>query len=1550
MAGILGNTPTASKSGGGILYKAKLERMKTEDTAEATRRSKMGTSKNMTSETVTSLKPKNNILQLSQGAQQAMANAPASAPKADPSIERFMTIQQAKQSGKQPIDIRTVTKPASQEALKSNVTQFAAGLAESTIPRAISSMQKLSTGTAPLVDRLKEESKPYSNAARIAGTIAGELATQPLTYGTIGKAASGASVLQKIGSPFLRNVIGGQLADTVIQTPGVIIEGIANKRSAGEILGDVGKQQAMDLAGNVLFAGAESLIKGIANKLKAGKALTQVEIEEVKKTPELLALPEAKQYLMLPEAKQYLMLPEGKITTPDVIEALPPKPTLDDLDVLKRKPSNAPMNKNYPNLESMDAADLKALSSELATNKENLINEQIKWLKETSGKGVEQGKLFRGSEGEVVGRQGRISKNEKWYQDWARENGYRKIRVGEYREIAEKQLREGFNTNNGYVPPNEDFLYLDGFEKNVDIELASPTRHSDALNKAKQYLEAKNNLAYNVPEQFRRETPFTVAKSTVPPKVDGKYAKETFDPLGGKLPKTESKPKRTVKDYINDIVTTPADSDGVRKMSDGRYVNIIKQSDGTWTVSITDYPDGTKTSFSSVVYEQGGFATEDDAIADAAVYATKTQQFPSAQGNNPLGGKLPKAEPTPLGGKLPKAEPDFTPIGGKRAADTPQGRIYGEPLPEPAAKVNLNTKKQGKPLNLYTKIVDSQNPIVKMSKETGDKTATLASNSRNVGGTVDYILKDGLVDRQGNKIGESLREVAQKIPKAKEQSFWDYMMQRGNIDRAREGKAIISNYTPEMSMEAVRLAEAANPEFKAIGDNITDWIDKFMKEWGVKAGTVDETLYGQLRETYKSYVPTQREFSELEKAIPGGVSRKFVDQTTPIRKATGSDRNIKNPIENIMGLVNRTVRTAKYNEVGQELLKTVRANPEKMAKFAEVIPAADGMFANVDNIVTVLEGGKPVYLRINDRALLEALEGLPKAINNLPGMRKVTGIFKSLITQKNPLFAVRNVARDIPTAYVYGSTANPIRFVKDYVGALKDIATDSPRYQRYRAIGGGMSNFFKQGDTLADDLVKNKNIFQKISSGVENVNNMLETAPRLAEFNRTLERTGDIDKALFAANDVTVNFARGGNLTKSAEPLIPYVNAGVQGLDKLFRTIKDPKKFAKMLVKGGISITTPTIALYMMNRENPHYQELGNRTKDNYFLIPSADKDENGYSKTFIKIPKSRELGVLFGALFERALRAAEGEKEAWKGFAKTAASNIAPANPIENNFFSPILNLKSNKDFAGRSIVPQGMIMDKRSPYLQYDERTSEIAKKIGELTKDINGGLSPKQIDYLVKSYTGVIGQLGIPAATKGGDPLNVIATQFTSDPLYSSQTLTDFYDNYDKLQRAATDKNITEQLPTSGKENVITKEEVLRNEFAKASEQISDINKQIRQIEALSVPDKQARIRELRQEIQDIAKKTNSILTDESYKADLYKIAIMKAPSTLTHNKQEVELTFEQRKKYADLVAKYKKELLKSAPASYKERQQEWDELIERKAREAAAKQIKIDIFRK
>jgi hypothetical protein len=789
-------------------------------------------------------------------------------------------------------------------------------------------------------------------------------------------------------------------------------------------------------------------------------------------------------------------------------------------------------------------------------------------------------------------------------------------------------------------------------------------------------------------------------------------------------------------------------------------------------------------------------------------------------------------------------------------------RVPGAALPEPQSKIIIGKPKE--PFSFknawdkfYTGVVNTQQPIVNTAKATGSDMGKLASNTKNVSGIIDHNFLTAMVDKNGNKVGESLQKTVEAIPKGQEESFWTYMSQRHNVDRAREGKPVQANYTPEMSSEAVKITEQVNPEYKAVGDGIVKWIDSFMQTWGVNTGIVDKDIYKGLRETYKSYFPTQRDFSELEKSIPEGLSAKFVDQRTPIRKATGSKRDIIDPIENIMQLVSKVVRTAKYNEVGQSLLSAVKSSPEKMKPFAEVIPTKDGMFANTDNVISVLVDGKAQYLKINDKMLLDAMNGLPKAIGHIPVLDTLTNGFKSLITQKNPFFAFRNIFRDIPTAYVYGSEPNPLKFGAGLIGAGKDILTNGPRLQKYQAVGGGRANFFSPGDTTksAAELMGKGSVLKKVASApinaIEKFNNLTETAPRLAEFNRVLEKTGNVTDALYAAGEVTVNFSRGGNLTKSTDKVVPYLNAGVQGLDKFFRGFKDPKTALATIVKSGVAITAPDLALYMVNKDNPDYQALDNRTKDTYFLIPKSDG-------TFWKIPKSRELGVLFGSLFERVLRKNEGQPNSFKGLGNAVATNFAPANPIDSNFFSPATwNIATNKDFANRAIVPQGMIMDKRSKYLQYDDRTTSIAKSIGELTTKIPGlpgGLSPKQIDYLMRSYTGVIGQFGIPLMVPGGDPTKALTTQFTADPKFSAQDTSDFYDKLDKLSAAAVDKNIIEKIPSK----TLTSEENIKNSMNGISTALSRGTKLISTIQynqAYTQPQKDQMIRDIKTQMLDL-----------------------------------------------------------------------------------------------
>jgi len=62
------------------------------------------------------------------------------------------------------------------------------------------------------------------------------------------------------------------------------------------------------------------------------------------------------------------------------------------------------------------------------------------------------------------------------------------------------------------------------------------------LQKAKEIYEtAEQNIIHTVPEQYRRETPFTVFRSSEPPKVQPQYAREVFTPIGGESARNVAK-------------------------------------------------------------------------------------------------------------------------------------------------------------------------------------------------------------------------------------------------------------------------------------------------------------------------------------------------------------------------------------------------------------------------------------------------------------------------------------------------------------------------------------------------------------------------------------------------------------------------------------------------------------------------------------------------------------------------------------------------------------------------------------------------------------------------------------------------------------------------------------------------------------------------------------------------------------------------------------------------------------------------------------------------
>ncbi|MGI6606323.1 MAG: LPD38 domain-containing protein [Peptococcia bacterium] len=745
---------------------------------------------------------------------------------------------------------------------------------------------------------------------------------------------------------------------------------------------------------------------------------------------------------------------------------------------------------------------------------------------------------------------------------------------------------------------------------------------------------------------------------------------------------------------------------------------------------------------------------------------------------------------------------------------------------------------------IYRALVTNQANIEKLGKElktdANFNPAVMSTIAKNSGGTASYIIDDSLVDMGGTKIGESLRKTI-SVPKEQEEAFQEYLLHKHNISRMKQGKPVFGNDMGENeSMAAIAKFERENPGFKEQAANFDKWWKTFSNEWAVKSGLVSKELMERLEQMYEHYVPTFRETTGQANSRINTFGR--MSPAKVVQSAVGSDKKLIKPFESIPMQVNKIVKAARQNEVYQGILEAVRKDPEKMRPWAELTKKAlkqeEEMTKNILNkgidgiaeqfeealksdpikgyTLTVMEKGRPVTLRINEGLYRDLMEFKKVPEGELGMFAKyfrmlVTDPFKALITGYNPFFALRNILRDVPTAYIQGTEDSLFGFLKNIKQATKDIKSGSAMYQEFKALGGHGGNFFNVEKGLVPP-----GALRKIGDKISAFNNLTETVPRYAEYLGTLKREGITYagkmQGIKNAAEVTVDFSRHGNLTKAADTFVPYLNPAVQGIDKFARSMKRPANVVKALK----IVTAPTAGLYALNQAvaKKEYDQLDNRTKDTYFVIP----DGNG---KFIKIAKTREAGVLFGALFERLARLAEGQEKSFKGFGNTVSTNFFVQNPLTEHVAAPLVwNLPRNKDFANRTIVPQSMLYDKRSPRYQYDERTSEIAKKIGDAFN-----LSPKQIDYLIKSYLGVIGNIVQPATTKGVNTAEVLSRQFTADPLYNNEILGNFYEKLDDLQRRATDRNITEDIPS----RIVTPEEREKNRLQKISTEISKMQKQ-------------------------------------------------------------------------------------------------------------------------
>ncbi|WP_156926608.1 LPD38 domain-containing protein [Cohnella panacarvi] len=794
--------------------------------------------------------------------------------------------------------------------------------------------------------------------------------------------------------------------------------------------------------------------------------------------------------------------------------------------------------------------------------------------------------------------------------------------------------------------------------------------------------------------------------------------------------------------------------------------------------------------------------------------------------------------------------------------------------------------------NFYTNAFDNQQRINQFDKYVESVTGTplspeersyyLALNSRGSDMVSNHILTEQLVNAKGDVIGQSLKDITSQIPRRAYKNFTDYLIAKHAETRMLRDETVYNrkaNMTVDKVKQKIADYDRTYPEFAKIADQLYEWNEQLTKSWLVDTGIISPETAKAWKDANPYWVPNKRFFSKLERAGKGlGAKRGYGNQNNPVKKysPTGSERDIIDPIESMIEYVDRYVKTAKRNEVMQTLIKNIRKDPESFGDFAvelkrekvepgslgddgfdKLIESMDDEFNRTlrksdiekDNVISGLIDGERVYLRVNDPALLEALVNItPQARSKvLESARKATNLVKVLTTGINPIFSLtRNIFRDIPTAFIASKTTNnPSRFAWDLLDGVVSTFGNKDLYKRYKAVGGGHSSpvaadrdlLAQSKQSILPQTRRGLGFLPRAKSALENLSNVIESAPRLGEFKRLTEAGGDSYgsrvEGLYEANDITTNFKRHGTVSKEADAIFLYLNAALQGLDKTARIFKD--KPGAAVSKSLLAVTLPTIALYALNHGDEAYENLSNYQKDNFFNIPKGDG-------TFIKIPRPREIGVPFGSAVERALREwVDKDPESFRDFSDTITTAFAPpgvpakelaegdfmgaaVSPIRDTIAGPLVDVAANENFAGAPIVPG--YLEGASPRNQYDANTSEIGKKIGDILN-----VSPKQVDHLIRSYTGVVGQLALPASAKGGTVTDMLTKQVTADPVFTTDATRYFYELKDKVDTQYQDFKVTGEPPAGYND-------AARKYLDSVASDMSDITKAIRAVDDMDL----------------------------------------------------------------------------------------------------------------
>jgi hypothetical protein len=427
--------------------------------------------------------------------------------------------------------------------------------------------------------------------------------------------------------------------------------------------------------------------------------------------------------------------------------------------------------------------------------------------------------------------------------------------------------------------------------------------------------------------------------------------------------------------------------------------------------------------------------------------------------------------------------------------------------------------------------------------------------------------------------------------------------------------------------------------------------------------------------------------------------------------------------------------------------------------------------------------GKMVWMKV-DRPAFEALMSIGAPMQMISdkwgvvdfALRTPAQFLRFFATDANPTFTVANLIRDVSSASVFSRDGKfePLGGLRRvYAGAAMQLRYGTtPRFQKlmekmkkdpdptrramyemFIASGASTASFYNQG-IRKEMRGQAAGIHDQTRKAIDKWTSFWTTPEswiRLGEYERVFKRnaedlrTGDKEalevgyEALEAAKEITVNFARAGDMARWYNQMTPYFAAGLAGQRKLIRAVlgmegRDDEERGRLqraaMANGLASITLPVLANWWWIHDEDWYKDLPQWRKSHFLNMKLGD--------TIISLPLPFELGMLFGsipmAFMDNLTDSNPNEILPMLGSAMfpyfTEMSSMIP------QAVKPIAELTTGYDFfRGRDITPY-WTEQSREPKEQMRGDTSRTAQLLWTYGMRLGG--NPIELEHFLGGYT--------------------------------------------------------------------------------------------------------------------------------------------------------------------------------------------------------------------